>query len=112
LAGALPFTAGAGLPTWQMRAVRRSTAGATADLNNVFTAARSLPDAYELDSAVKDVRGTIVLGNTDLATGLAGSLIIEARWEPNGYVDDDVRQLIKGGDLQVVGGLVTVQNTS
>ena len=116
LTGGVDFAAGAGSPTWAMRAVRRSEeGGAQALLNQVFTSpgpTRALPDAYEMDTAMRDARGTLVLNATDLATGLTGNLVIEATWEPNGPPDDESVKLLQEADLRIVGTTPIIQNTS
>jgi len=116
LTGNAEFVAGAGAPTWALRALRLSEEGGNqALLNQVFTSpgpTRSLPDAYELDSAMKYCRGTLVLNATDLATGLAGNLVIEAEWEPNGPPDDETLRLLQEASLTVVGLPPNIQNTS
>lgn len=110
------FSAGAGSPTWRVRVLRLSPeAPSAALLNDVFTSpgpTRALPDAYEMDSAVKDVRGTVALNPTDLAAGLAGSVVLEGTWEPNGPPDDETLRLLQEADLQVVGTPPTIQNTT
>ncbi len=117
----VPFTAGTG-PTWQMRAIRLpASGGAPADLNDIFinaagvATARALPDGYELDSAVKDVRGTLSLfdgaGGT-IDSGQFGNLVIEARWEPHdGAVDrKDIAQLLQRADLYIIGNAPQLSN--
>lgn len=106
---------GLATPTWQMTAIRISdTGGPTADLNAIFVDVtgvatnRNLPDGYELDSAVKDVRGQLNLhdgSGYDLSIGLAGNLIIEARWEPHDAMTDrnEIWQLLQRADLKVIG---------
>lgn len=113
---AAPFVAGTLVPppTWQMRAIRvPESGGGSADLLDIFlnssgvAAARTLPDAYEVDSAVKDVRGVLALHATsgvDIAAGLYGSLVIEARWEPHdGCYAPDIFPLLERADLRVQG---------
>jgi len=110
----VPFTVGTG-PTWQIRAVRLPTVGGSpADLNDLFinasgtATARPLPDGYELDSAVKDVRGTLNLfdgAGRNLDSGQFGNLVIEALWEPHdGYVNrSEIAQLLTQCELYVIG---------
>lgn len=107
------FAPGATAATWQLQMVRISpSAPGAADLDFVFVddtgvpTAKDLPDAYEVDSIGRDLRGTVVVhdgpGN-DLASGLFGRLVIEARWEPHdGVYAPDLWQLLKRADLQVV----------
>lgn len=116
------FVLGASAPSWQMRAVRiPPPGGAAADLDDIFVdaagvaTARALPDGYEVDSAVKDVRGTLVLhtgAGTDLSSGLFGGLVIEARWEPHdAYTDrDEIWQLLERADLYVIGNAPRLAN--
>lgn len=116
-----PFTVGTG-PTWQMRAVRLPTSGGSpADLNDLFVdgagtpTARSLPDGYEIDSAVKDVRGTLNLFNgsgRNLDSGQFGNLVLEARWEPHdGFVNRvEIAQLLAQAELYVVGNAPQLAN--
>lgn len=109
-----------GPPTWQMRAIRLPPqGGSAADLNDVFVTAgvataRVLPDAYELDSAIKDVRGTLTLhrgGGEDLQPNVDAALVIEARWEPrDGCWSPDLLQLIERADLSVQGSIVVLEN--
>lgn len=107
------FAAGATTPTWQLQMIRISPSapGAT-DLDFVFldstgaVAPRDLPDAYEVDSIGRDIRGSVVVhdgpGN-DLDSGLFGRLVIEARWEPHdGVYSEDLWQMLRRADLQVV----------
>lgn len=108
------LVAGAATPTWQMRAVRFPPGGgAPADLDYIFVDStgaatpRDLPDGYEVDSAVKAVRGTLNLHNgagQDIDSGLFGFLVIEATWEPHdGYTDrDEIWQLLQEADLWVI----------
>lgn len=107
------FVAGSASPTWQLKAIRvPSDGGPTADLDTIFVnssgtaTARALPDGYEMDSAVKDVRGTLTLNGGsgfDFNTGLEGAMVLEARWEPHdGVWSEDLRQLIQQADLRVV----------
>lgn len=100
--------------TWQMTAIRIPPAGGgAADLNAVFVNGagvptdRVLPDGYEIDSAVKDVRGNITVNagpDQNLDAGQYGSLVIEARWEPHdGAIDRaDLYQLLERADLRVI----------
>jgi hypothetical protein len=116
------FTPGASGPTWQMRCIRIPPAGgAAADLDDIFVNAagvatpRPLPDGYEVDSAVKDVRGTLNLHTgtgTDLSSGLFGGLVIEARWEPHdAYTErDEIWTLLERADLYVIGAAPRLAN--
>lgn len=100
--------------TWQMTAIRIPPAGGgAADLNAIFVNGagvptdRQLPDGYEVDSAVKDVRGNITCNDgpdQNLVAGQYGSLVIEARWEPHdGAIDRrDLIQLLERADLRVI----------
>lgn len=109
-------------PRWQMTAVRiPDSGGPTADLNAIFVdvvgtaTPRNLPDGYELDSAVKDVRGALTLhdgSGNDIDIGLAGNLVIEARWEPHdGSTDrNEIWQLLQRADLKVIGASPIILN--
>lgn len=107
-------------PSWQMRAIRiPPQGGGSADMNDIFVSAgvptaRALPDAYELDSAVKDVRGTLTLhngGGEDMQPNTNANLVIEARWEPrDGCWSADLLQLIERADLYVQGVIVSIDN--
>jgi hypothetical protein len=115
------FTVGTG-PTWQMRAVRLPTSGGSpADLNDIFVngagtpTARALPDGYEVDSAVKDVRGTLNLfdgSGRNLDSGQFGNLVIEARWEPHdGFVNrSEIAQLLAQAELYIIGNAPQLAN--
>jgi hypothetical protein len=120
-AALVPFTVGTG-PTWQMRAVRLpESGGSPADLNDIFVngagtpTARALPDAYEVDSAVKDVRGTLSLfdgaGRT-IDSGQFGNVVIEARWEPHDGVVDraEIAQLLAQVNLYLIGNAPQLSN--
>jgi hypothetical protein len=120
-ANLVTFTAGTG-PTWQMRAIRLpESGGSPADLNDIFVngagtpTPRALPDAYEIDSAVKDIRGTLALfsgaGGT-IDSGQFGNLVIEARWEPHdGFVNRaEIAQLLAQVNLYLIGNAPTLNN--
>ncbi len=109
-----PFVAGSAAPTWQLTAIRiPADGGPTADLDTMFVNSsgvatpRALPDGYEIDSAVKNIRGALVLhggSGSDFNTGLEGSLVLEGRWEPHdGVWSEDLRALIAQADLWVQG---------
>lgn len=111
LTNGVDFSAGAASPTWSIRNVRRDPeAGVQALLNQIFSS-RALPDGYELDSGTKDVRVTIVLNPTDLATGLTGNFVVQCEWEANGVIDDELRRVINEVDLQAPNP-IQIQNTS
>lgn len=115
-----PFVAGSAAPTWQMTAIRLSQMGGpTADLDSIFVNSssgvatpRALPDGYEVDSAVKDLRGALVLHSGtgfDFNTGLEGSLVLEGRWEPHdGVWSEDLRAIIAQADLRMQGNPLTI----
>lgn len=117
----VPFVVGTG-PTWQMRAVRMPySGGSPADLDDIFVDSsgvatpRQLPDGYEIDSAVKDVRGTVTLhdgSGRDLDSGQFGNLVAEARWEPHdGFVDrGEIAQLLQQADLYIIGNAPVLAN--
>ena len=117
----VPFSIGTG-PTWQMRAVRLPLSGGSpADLNDIFVngagvpTARALPDGYEIDSAVKDVRGTLNLFNgtgLNLDGGQFGNLVIEAKWEPHDATVNrsEIAQLLARADLYVIGNAPQLAN--
>lgn len=105
---------GASPATWKMQAFRKSAAAGVQALLNVVFSSRNLPDAYEIDSGLKEARLTVTLPNTAIGTGQSGALVMEALFEPNVPVDDDaeLQRLLQEADLQVIGAPPTIQNTS
>lgn len=116
-----PASSGPG-PSWQMRAIRLPySGGSPCDLDDIFVdgagvpTARALPDGYEVDSAVKDVRGTVTLFNgsgQSLGIGLLGNLVCEATWEPHdGYVNrQEIAELLQRASLYVIGNAPRLAN--
>lgn len=108
------FAPGATTPTWQLNMIRVSpSAPGAAELDPVFidpttgaATPRDLPDAYEVDSIGRDLRGEVVVhdgpGN-DIDSGLFGRLVLECRWEPHdGAYNEDLWQMIARATVTVV----------
>ena len=98
---------------WSLQARRRNAAtGRSAPLQNVFTS-RVLPDGYEIDSAVDELKATITVPNAP-GTGLAsvGNLVAQVTFEPNEQIaPDELKELFAACALTVDGAPITVSNT-
>lgn len=99
--------------TWTLQARRRNAlTGRSAPLQNIFTG-RALPDGYEIDSAVDEIKGTITVPNSP-GTGVptVGNLVVQCTWEPTEVISaEELQALFSACALTIDGTPITVSNT-
>ena len=95
-------------PVWSIRAMSQNPqSGREVPLQLAYpppsgsVSTMPLPDAYELDSAVKLLRVNCTLQDTNFSTAyvaanVAVNLILYATWEPNVAISDDERDFLYG----------------
>jgi hypothetical protein len=93
--------------TWQLQAMLRNAQTNRSSPGQLIYGPVPAPDGYEVDSAVQDVRGTVIIptGATyGLAAGDGGFWVVQATWEPNVEVSpSDFQDLMTACGLTIDG---------
>jgi len=91
--------------TWSARAVRRNRLTGKNPQAHALITAQVLPNMYELDSAIREILITAVLGvPLDGAAGVvSGNWVLLAEWEPNqpAMCEPEIKALFEIVDLSV-----------
>lgn len=92
---------------WQLRALAvNGQSGRISDMQLIY-GPKPIPDGYELDSAVQQMRGTVFLptnASFGLAVGDALNVVIQVSWEANEMIPaDELRGLLAACSLTIDG---------